>query len=320
MRARRAWAIAALLLLASCAGEIETPGEALRIFGDSLPPAYLGESYEAQVRAVGGLRPFTFGLEEGELPPGLELTAGVISGVPTETGTFDFTIAVSDANLSRTFQDYSLEVIERPPPVLSVVAPQTEVRSPVTVRLRVENATALRAFTTVVSWNADDFALQEGSVGSAVRGAASVWRDGEGTLHLEMAALGEPWNGELTLAQFTLVPDGPVVLRPTLETLFITDSGGTHYQGRSPDTAEEDATEEQQGDGEADSNAEPTDGEADATGERSDGEAGAAGEQPEDASGDEAGDGTGEEPDATDELPDDDAGEGNGDPAGEGTP
>ncbi|HEX7003436.1 MAG TPA: Ig domain-containing protein [Trueperaceae bacterium] len=224
-------ALAGLLLLASCAGEIETPGEALRIFGDSLPRAYLGERYEAQIRAVGGLRPFTYLLQEGELPPGLELEAGVIEGVPTEAGNFDFTITVTDANLSRTFQDYSLEVVERPPPRLSVIAPQTEIRTPVVVRLQVENATRLRAFTGDFEWDGANFELLEESVAPVAAGAALVWQAEPGRLHIEMAALGDPWNDELTLVQFTLVPKGAAVLHPSVEALFFDDSGASHYQG-----------------------------------------------------------------------------------------
>lgn len=220
----------ATLLLAACSGELQTPGEALRIFGDSLPQAYLGESYQAQVRAVGGLRPFSYELEDGALPPGLSLDAGVIGGVPSETGSFEFTIAVSDANLSSTFQEYALAVVERPPPTLTVIAPQTEVRSAVTVRLQVENASELRAFSALLSWDTGEFELAEGSVEAAVNGAALVWQSEPGSLQLDMAALGRAWNGELVLAQLTLVPLQTAVLRPRLEATFLDDRDARHFQ------------------------------------------------------------------------------------------
>ena len=227
---RSALAVAAIFVLAGCGGELQTPGEALRIFGDSLPEAYVGEPYDAQVRAVGGLRPFTFALQEGELPPGVDLEAGVLGGTPTETGTFEFTVMVSDANLSRTFQEYSLEVVERPPPTLTLVAPETEIRTSTVVRLRVDDASALRAFTSEVSWDDTKFDLVEGSVEATTAGAAIVWRNESGTLHLEMVALGAAWDGERTLAQFTLAPKAPAELNPGAETLFLDDHGGSHFQ------------------------------------------------------------------------------------------
>lgn len=245
MRSRAALAAAGLLLLSSCAGELETPGEALRIFGEAVPDAFVEEPYEAQVRAVGGLRPFTYRLAEGELPPGLDMEAGVISGVPTETGTYAFTVVVSDANLSRTFQDYSLEVVERPPPTLTVIAPQTEIREPVTVRLQVENASRLRAFTTEFGWDESQFELSEGSVESVAGGAAIVWREEPGRLHLEMAALGDPWDGELVVAQFILIPAGTAELRPLVETLFIADGGVEHYLAAEPGASSSGSEEEE---------------------------------------------------------------------------
>lgn len=231
---RRAWpaaALASLLLLAGCGGELQTPGEALRIFASDLPRAYLGESYQAQVRAVGGLRPFTFEVEEGSLPPGLALEAGAIRGVPGETGSFDFTIVVSDANLSRTFEDYTLQVVERPPPALLLVAPQTEIREAVTVRLRIENASQLRAVSARIEWDTQRFSLVEGSAEAEVARSALFWDVAEGSLQADLAALGEAWEGELSLLRFDLMPTEAAVLQPTLTGRFIDDRGGSRVQG-----------------------------------------------------------------------------------------
>jgi hypothetical protein len=224
-------ALTVLMFLGACGGELQTPGEALRIFDESLPQAYVGEPYEEPVRAVGGLRPFTYQLEDGILPPGLELEAGVIRGIPVETGAFDFTITVSDANLSRTFQEYTVTVVERPPPLLSVIAPETEIRSPVTVRLQVENASELRAVSALLDWDEERFELVEDSVETTVNGAALLWKSEPGALQVDIAALGSAWNEELRLLQFTLAPrEGPVMLEPRLQALFLDDRGGSHFQ------------------------------------------------------------------------------------------
>lgn len=46
----------------------------------------------------------------------MTLQNGTLSGVPTREGRFDFSVSVSDARLSRTVQDFSLEVTTPPPP------------------------------------------------------------------------------------------------------------------------------------------------------------------------------------------------------------
>lgn len=231
-RSRLLWAVVAVTgLLGGCGGELQTPGEALRIFDQSLPEAFLNEQYDAPVRAVGGLRPYEFNLQEGELPAGLELSGGMIRGVPGETGTFEFTIAVSDANLSQTFNDYRLSVVERPPPELSLSLPQTEIREPTTVRLRVQDASELRAVSALLEWDPEILALEGGSVTAERRNSALLVEAGEGFVQIDLAALGDDWNGELTLARFRLVPTEALVPDVTLSALLLDDRGGRHLQG-----------------------------------------------------------------------------------------
>ncbi len=63
-----------------------------------LPPATVGQSYSSIVQATGGVLPYRFLLEPGaSLPPGLSLAAaGGLSGTPTASGSFSFTIRVED--------------------------------------------------------------------------------------------------------------------------------------------------------------------------------------------------------------------------------
>jgi len=61
--------------------------------------AVVGDEYQATLKAVGGTEPYTWAIMNGTLPDGLGLdgNSGVISGIPTEAGTFNFTVQVTDA-------------------------------------------------------------------------------------------------------------------------------------------------------------------------------------------------------------------------------
>jgi len=64
-----------------------------------LPPGQKGQPYSpVTLQATGGTPSYTWSKASGSLPTGLSLsTGGVISGTPTVTGTFSFTIKVTDS-------------------------------------------------------------------------------------------------------------------------------------------------------------------------------------------------------------------------------
>ena len=70
-------------------------------------PGVAGVPYAFTLVANGGTQPYSGGIVLGALPPGLTLgSAGFISGTPTASGSFSFTIQISDAvgiTLSRIF-------------------------------------------------------------------------------------------------------------------------------------------------------------------------------------------------------------------------
>lgn len=67
-------------------------------------------SFTQQFTASGGTAPYTFSAI-GQLPPGLSLTGGgLLSGTPTSSGTFTFTISALDANTNSGTATYSLNV------------------------------------------------------------------------------------------------------------------------------------------------------------------------------------------------------------------
>ena len=75
------------------------PISPLNITTTSLPSATLNYSYNTTLGATGGVTPYTWSIASGSLPPGLNLdpASGFISGTPTMTGTYPFTVQVSDS-------------------------------------------------------------------------------------------------------------------------------------------------------------------------------------------------------------------------------
>jgi hypothetical protein len=72
----------------------------LTIFPDPCcNPGTVGTSYSQGFAANGGVKPYTYTIVSGTLPPGLRLNSPPpvsISGTPTTAGTFTFTIRLSD--------------------------------------------------------------------------------------------------------------------------------------------------------------------------------------------------------------------------------
>jgi Putative Ig domain/Fibronectin type III domain len=70
-----------------------------------LPSGRVNIDYSQQLAASGGRIPYTWALATGTLPPGLTLDTetGVISGKPAATGTYAFTVKVTDSTPTSSF-------------------------------------------------------------------------------------------------------------------------------------------------------------------------------------------------------------------------
>ncbi|MBX7218660.1 MAG: putative Ig domain-containing protein [Blastocatellia bacterium] len=65
----------------------------------TLPNGTAGTGYNQTLTGSGGTSPYTLGVTAGALPTGLSLgSAGALSGTPTTTGTFNFTVTATDNN------------------------------------------------------------------------------------------------------------------------------------------------------------------------------------------------------------------------------
>ncbi|MDZ7703757.1 MAG: Ig domain-containing protein [Trueperaceae bacterium] len=236
-----------MLVLGACTEELGAPSEALRLLSQRLDTAFLGEPYSADIRAIGGVSPYQFRVERGDLPPGLSLQGGTIRGVPTELGRFTFTVAVSDTNLSQTFEEYTLQVTEAPPATLVLNVPETELREATRIRVEVADARELQAFRTLLSWDERRFQLVADSVRASRNNLALFAQSTPGRLNVDVAVLGAPLGGNQFVFEFSLEPLAePSTVEVVAQTEF-SSRGGEHAfsearAGRRPpppDTADD---------------------------------------------------------------------------------
>ena len=92
---------------------IVTAAAAIAITAPSTTPtAAAGTTFSLTLTVTGGVAPFTWTVDSGTLPPGLTLNGatGVISGMPTGSGTFMFVIRVTDSNKATSTKSITLTV------------------------------------------------------------------------------------------------------------------------------------------------------------------------------------------------------------------
>ena len=77
---------------------VNQTGPALSITPSSLPNGQVGVSYSQTLIASNGNTPYTWSVSSGSLPGGLSLdpATGAITGTPTTSGAYSFTIQVTD--------------------------------------------------------------------------------------------------------------------------------------------------------------------------------------------------------------------------------
>ena len=76
-----------------------------------LPSGTVTVPYSDTLAAVGGTAPYTWSLASGSLPPGLVLSpSGTITGTPTASGTFTFTIKATDASAGTDSKSFTIVV------------------------------------------------------------------------------------------------------------------------------------------------------------------------------------------------------------------
>ena len=114
-------AVGALIFAASTVIEVSAT-TALSIVTSALSSGQQGAAYSSTISAQGGTAPYRWGVASGTLPAGIALnaTTGVLAGEPSQSGTFTFTVGVTDASAkpSSIKKSLTLSVVATP---LSIV-------------------------------------------------------------------------------------------------------------------------------------------------------------------------------------------------------
>ena len=94
----------------------------LQVTTSSLPAATGGVPYSATLTAHGGVKPYTWSVTSGSLPPGMTLDSftGVISGTSDVTGTYQFMVTVKDSEYPRMTASAVLSIAVSGPVITAV--------------------------------------------------------------------------------------------------------------------------------------------------------------------------------------------------------
>jgi len=82
----------------------------LTVTTSSLPAGIVGNPYNRTLIAMGGIPPYIWSITSGNLPDGLNLNSstGVISGLPTTEGSYNFVVQITDTVASTAIKNLSI--------------------------------------------------------------------------------------------------------------------------------------------------------------------------------------------------------------------
>ncbi len=112
--------------------EVNQSSEPISLVTRELTAASVGIPYLSSLSVVGGQRPYTYSVTAGVLPTGIGLSAaGRLSGTAVQTTTAVIVVQVSDARMSTTTRQLTLEVgheleIDPIPSVIDLLAPAND--------------------------------------------------------------------------------------------------------------------------------------------------------------------------------------------------
>ena len=85
-------------------------GGSVFIATSAIPPGYTGQSYTTTLAGALGTPPYTWSLESGTLPAGMNVNGAVLSGTPLVSGNYPFSVRVTDAASQTAMKEFVLSV------------------------------------------------------------------------------------------------------------------------------------------------------------------------------------------------------------------
>lgn len=101
-----------------CSNTVQPPSP-LSILTQSLPPGLIGSNYNVPISTSGGVAPFTVQIQNGSLPPGLQVLSNAngirITGTPLTVGLFSFRLIVNDNSAQSANRDFTIAISQADP-------------------------------------------------------------------------------------------------------------------------------------------------------------------------------------------------------------
>jgi hypothetical protein len=140
----------------------------------TLDPGIVGQPYNQTLHATGGVGALTWNVSAGSPPNGLSLTpAGVISGTPTNAGSSDFTVRVTDSLGQTDTQALSLVINPPAPPPPTAPDITTTMLPDGTVGQGYSQPVAANGGTAPLTWTISVGTLPDGLTLEAMTGVIS---------------------------------------------------------------------------------------------------------------------------------------------------
>lgn len=211
-------------------GSVRT--DALTFENSTIPVAYVGEEFKANLMVSGGAGPYAYKVASGSLPPGMRYSGGLLSGTPTQAGVYRFSVEASDANLSNKVASYTLNVNELPPLSLEPTLPPGEIRGETRVPVVVKAPRAVRAARFTWDVGKD---VQVTRVQAADNSSPVFWRQEGSVLSVDLGFKVVPRSGA-RVALVTVKPVKPVALNSSNFWFDSRDGAGKVLGEKKPPT------------------------------------------------------------------------------------
>src|SRR5439155_2712534 len=126
------------------------------------PRGEIGATYYYKIGAHAGCLPYHFKIDSGQLPPGLTLSdldikSGLVSGVPTESGTWSAWLSLHDCDGKSAQTLFTFDVWPRSWGIKTTSLPSAVAGSPYTAKLEAGDHP-----TSVVTWTVSSGTLPAG--------------------------------------------------------------------------------------------------------------------------------------------------------------